>query len=158
VAAALAQAQLIGQDLDPGGAKERVNKLVAALGRLNGIVEKLLQLARTESGATLNSCPVDVVRVAEFIVAEFKKQEGLANRFHIEKSDRVELIVQADLDALGIAIANLIENALAHGRRGGLVVIRIGPDASISVVSEGDVVSSAVLERLPAPFVRGISS
>jgi two-component system, OmpR family, sensor kinase len=165
LAAALAQAQLIGQDLTSLGqdltslrARVRVNKLIVALGRLNGIVGKLLQLARTGSGATLNSFPVNVVRVVEFIVAEFRRREGLADRFHIEKSDRTEIVVQADLDALGIAIANLIENALAHGQPDGLVVIRIGPDASISVVSEGDVVSSDVLERLPAPFVRGISS
>ena len=63
--------------------------------------------------------------------------------------------MHADMDALGIALANLIDNALIHGKLGGSIVVRVGPEPSVSVISEGDLVTDDIMKSLPGRFIRG---
>jgi two-component system OmpR family sensor kinase len=155
VAAALAQAQLLEQELTDKRARHRTDKVIDALQRLDRLVEKLLQLSRTESASRLNSEPIDLVEAAKFIVTEYRQRKGLANRVWLEVAGDARQTVQADIDAVGIAVANLIDNGLVHGKLGGRVVVRVGPELSISVISEGEVVMDDVLRNLPGRFVKG---
>jgi two-component system, OmpR family, sensor kinase len=157
VAAALGQAQLLQQELTEKRAKERGKKVIEALGRLDRLVEKLLQLSRTGSKPSLDSELIDLVTIAEFIIAGYQQRKDLANRISLEVTGEGSQIVHADMDALGIALANLIDNALIHGKMGGRIIVRVGPEPSLSVISEGDLVAEDVMESLPGRFVRGAS-
>jgi two-component system OmpR family sensor kinase len=157
VAAALGQAQLLQQELTDQRAKERGKKVIEALGRLDRLVEKLLQLSRTESKSSLDFEPIDLVTVAKFIIAGYQRRKCLANRISLEVAGGGRQMVHADMDALGIALANLIDNALIHGKSGGQIVVRVGPEPSVSVISEGELVADDVMKSLPGRFVRGAS-
>jgi two-component system OmpR family sensor kinase len=106
----------------------------------------------------LDSEPIDLVAIAEFIIAGYRQRKDLANRIFLEVTGAGPRIVHADMDALGIALANLIDNALIHGKLGGRIVVLVGPEPSVSVISEGDLVADDVMKSLPGRFVRGASS
>jgi two-component system OmpR family sensor kinase len=120
-------------------------------------VEKLLQLSRTESKSSLDFEPIDLVTIVELVIAGYRQRQDLTNRISLELASEGRPIVHADMDALGIALANLIDNALIHGKRGGPIFVRVGPEPSVSVISEGDLVSDDVMKSLPGRFVRGAS-
>ncbi|MEO3474270.1 hypothetical protein AAFN86_20545 [Roseomonas sp. CAU 1739] len=58
------------------------------------------------------------------LVEEFAAQSGVGARLHFDDGGLPELIVAADLDAVAIALRNLVEDALRHGPAGGIVAIR----------------------------------
>jgi two-component system OmpR family sensor kinase len=155
VAAALAQAQLLQSELagKPGG--ERAAKLVQVLGRLSRLVEKLLQLARAEAGVGLTGGESDLVEVAKLVVDDHRDRSN----------NRPEKIVMAirppvpkahiDPDALGIALQNLVANALLHGSGSRPVNVTLGPGATIAVANAGPVTPASRLAHLTERFSRG---
>ena len=66
-------------------------------------------------------------------------------------------MVQGDLDALGIALRNLIENALLHSGETQQVTVRITPLPSIEVLDEGPGIPPDRLDTVRQPFERGES-
>jgi two-component system OmpR family sensor kinase len=68
MAAVLAQAQLLADQLGPGHtARPGAQAIVRDMGRLGTRVEKLLQLARREAGIGLSREPVDLPQVTTMI-------------------------------------------------------------------------------------------
>ena len=105
LAVASAQAQLIARGRAGPKAAEAV---VAALSRLGRTVERLLELARAESGRTADRA--DVVRVVRLLVADYP--EG---RIRLDDGDIETMEVAADADSLALLVGNLLRNAVEHG-------------------------------------------
>jgi signal transduction histidine kinase len=61
--------------------------------------------------------------------------------------------VRGDAALLGRAVANLIENALRHGRPGAVVTVRLR-DGELTVINDGGVIAADDLARLTEPFER----
>lgn len=153
VAVAMAQAQLLAAQAAPGSPMQRdAAQMAAGLARLAARLEKLLQLARAESVATLRRDPVDLLVPLQLLVEEFAAQPSVGTRLHFDDGGLPDLIVAADLDAVAIALRNLIENALRHGPADGIVDISVLPDGAVRVVNGGPVTSRERLEALPARF------
>jgi two-component system OmpR family sensor kinase len=125
---------------------------VRQLDRLTRLATRLLQLARIESGVALKREPVDLTLLARLVADEFIDARG-AGRLVVEIHGE-PAPVAGDLDALGIALRNLIDNALKHAAGAARVTVRVGP-GEIAVIDDGPGVPPASLGTLVRPFVRG---
>lgn len=155
VATALAQAQRLEAKLAGTPHQNRVEQLVGTLRKHGNLVEKLLQLARADAGIALSREPVDVYPVLETIMDEFMRHSETGKRIRFDGGQKQTLTARTDLDALGIALRNVIENALTHGDPYGTVEIAIDESGAIHVVNQGAVVPKEQLRRLTQRFERG---
>ncbi|PWS38982.1 two-component sensor histidine kinase [Falsiroseomonas bella] len=154
VAAGLAQAQLLAAHLPPDGhARREAEELAASLGRLGARLEKLLQLARAEAGVAQRRERVDLMMALDLLVEEFRARPGVGTRLRLDDGGLAELPVLADLDALAIALRNLIENALRHGSPESAVEVAVTAEGVVRVTNAGPVVPPERLAILHRRFV-----
>ncbi len=156
IAAALAQAQALAARAVGTELESRAAALVDALSRLARLAERLLALARAEGSQPLADEWVDLAQVVYLTAGEFERNPRLRGRRIVV--DAAPARVRADLDAVGLAVRNLVENALVHGAGGS--VIRLVSAAtreatSIAVVDDGPGVKGADLRSLVKRFARG---
>jgi two-component system OmpR family sensor kinase len=158
VAAARAQAQRLLEEAacqgNPG-ACERVQALLRQLDQLGHVCTKLLQLSRVHSGRGLTREPVELQTLVRLVGDEFRAP-GISERLHFD-APAEPVWALADLDALGIALRNLIENALRHAP-GAAVRVRVEPGCALIVEDDGPglpLASDEAREHLTQPFARG---
>lgn len=152
LAAARAKAQrLVGITSDPR-ARRHAQALVRQLDRLTRLSSRLLELARVRSGVALVREAFDPALVARMVVDEFS---GMATegRLALEVVERPRTVV-GDVDAIGIVVRNLIDNALKHGGEQVHVAVRVTTH-TIEVVDDGPGVEPGTLANLLKPFERG---
>lgn len=150
---------------------QRIDALGRQLSRLHHLCVKLLQLSRADAGVGQHTEPVDLIDVAQLVLEEFNQPEQQA-RLHLELPTHTaeatdehggdpvaseSVMVQGDLDALGIALRNLIENALLHSGDTQQVIVRITPLPSIEVIDEGPGIPPDRQDTVRQPFERGES-
>ncbi len=155
LAAARARAQRLAESTSDANSRQDAHALVRQLDRLARVATRLLQMARIESGATLQRKPVDLALLARMIVAEFS-DPTLKERVRLEVSG-TPVTVLGDIDAIGIALRNLIDNALKHGGQSSWITVLVEGTA-VSVVDDGPGVPPEVLHKLVRPFERGMSA
>jgi two-component system OmpR family sensor kinase len=155
VAAARAQAEIIVEALRGSPNQVRASQLVDMLGQLSKRIEKMLQLARTEAGLGYARPETDLVEVTRLVVGDYARRPKLADRLRFDPGDQDKLTVTIDPDALGIALQNLIDNAIAHGSPGTPIAVAVGPGTIVRVINEGPIVSESELSVLTKPFERG---
>lgn len=148
LAAARAQAQRLLAHTGDEGLQERVRSLLRQIDRLTRTSERLLDLARLRGGAALRRSAVDLAELARLVVSDFGG-EGAAVSVRVVAPPPV---LQADADLLALALRNLVENALRHGRAP--VVVEVAP-GRLTVLDAGAGVSPEEWERLARPFERG---
>jgi two-component system OmpR family sensor kinase len=153
LAAARAQAQRLVAELPGGDAQERAQALVRSLDRLSNTATKLLQLSRVESGIGLAREPVDLCQLATLVLDEFRHHAHAMDRLAVQLPDQ-PVIVQGDVDALAIAIRNLIENALKHAPQA-QVELRVEAPGRVVVSDDGPGVPTHTLSTLSQPYLRG---
>jgi two-component system OmpR family sensor kinase len=152
LAAARAQAQRLQQLAGGGDIADRAQALVRQLDRITALATRLLQLARIESGVAWRRERVDLALLARMVVDEFAEGRT-GGRLHWQASSDAGGVL-GDADALGIALRNLIDNALRHGGAAARVDVEIGP-GRIVVRDDGPGVGEGELARLLRPFERG---
>ena len=133
--------------------RTEVEAALTALHTLSHRTEKLLQLSRAESGASLARTPVDLVRLAGMVAEEFWQAQASAQKLELKLPDESPLPASGDVDALAIALRNLIENALRYGR-GAPVVLEVRPPCALVVRDAGPGVSPELLQTLRQRHVR----
>jgi two-component system OmpR family sensor kinase len=156
IAAALAQAQVLASRAEGTELKPRADAVVGALSRLARLAERLLALARAEGSQPLADESVDLAKVVSLTVGEFERNPRLRGRRIV--GDPSPARVRADLDAVGLAVRNLVENALVHGAGGSVVRVVSAADAdsaSITVTDDGPGVKPGDLASLVKRFARG---
>jgi two-component system OmpR family sensor kinase len=158
IAAAMAQAQLLATRTQGTPHQAAVESLVGALSRLARLAERLLALARAEGAQALASEAVELSTIARLTVDEFAHDGRLAGRALVVDAGAAR--ARADLDGVGLALRNLVENALDHGIPGTRIRVFSGADDGRTFVGvaddgpgfQGDVAS------LAKRFVRGPDS
>jgi two-component system OmpR family sensor kinase len=160
IAAALAQAQLMAS-LSAGQPELEVQaaRLIESMARLSRLAERLLALARAEGSEPLVHEWVDLDRVVRLTVEEFRHDPRLQGRELT--ADVTAVRVRGDLDAVGLALRNLVENALVHGAGGHWIRIscrREHRDIVVAVTDDGPGVSSDDLPTLTQRFKRAGNS
>jgi two-component system OmpR family sensor kinase len=155
IAASLAQTQRLIAELESHPAVGRARQVEATLQRLRELAAKLLELSRADAGMARLERPVDLLPALLLVVEEARRQSGLPERLRLELPPDAQLEAPVDVDAFGIALRNLIENALRHGPPEGTVTIAMPHAGVVSVANSGPVVGPEQLETLVRRFERG---
>ena len=116
--------RLLDRKVDDPNFRERFRNVVPReLERINGIVERLLELARpSRMSFTLVRLPELLQRALELHVEQFDER-----RVHVAREYARDVPpIQADKDALYRVFVNLIANALDAMPRGGRLTVRAG--------------------------------
>ncbi|WP_295852842.1 HAMP domain-containing sensor histidine kinase [uncultured Xylophilus sp.] len=130
-----------------------IEAAVRSLDVLRHRTEKLLQLSRAESAAVLAQVPVDLVRLAATVAEEFWQTPALQQRLQLRVPDAPLPPVRGDVDALAIALRNLVENALRYGGDGRIDLAVRGAGV-VAVRDHGPGVAPARLDALRQRHVR----
>jgi two-component system OmpR family sensor kinase len=142
--------------LEESGGPERQTHVQAALQSLETLsqrAEKLLQLSRAETGGALGREPVSLPALAGAVVDEFWSDITARHPLALEVDEQGVMPVHGDADALAIALRNLIENALRHGR-GSLVEVEARAPATLVVRDAGPGVPASQIASLVKRHVR----
>lgn len=140
--------------LDHGLQRSEVEAALAALHTLGHRTEKLLQLSRAESSAPFTRERVDLVQLAATVAQEFWQEARAVDRLDlITPEDGSMPLALGDLDALAIALRNLVENALHYGGSGPVELV-VCSDCRIVVRDHGAGVDPALLHTLQQRHVR----
>lgn len=155
VAGAIAQMQVLIEELDQSKSKARALVIEQSLQRLSFLIEKLLQLSRAEAGIGSSDTPRDLIPIMRMVVEDFRSQVGLSRQIDFITPDGQRMIRSVNPDALAIVLRNLVENALHHGDDEAPVVIRIESDARVIVSNRARHIDPQDLDKLRKRFVRG---
>lgn len=133
--------------------REDVQAALDALQSLAHRTEKLLQLSRAESGASLARTPVDLLRLAGTVAQEYWQDSRVRQRLDLKVPESGPPQALGDFDALAIALRNLIENALDYGG-GGRVELEVTSAGTLVVRDFGPGVAAERLRSLQQRHVR----
>jgi two-component system OmpR family sensor kinase len=158
IAGALAQTQRLAEELPPGPTRTRAHQVEGSLVNLGRLAEKLLQLARAEAGIGGSATATDLRPVLDMIVTDYERDSRSQGRLHYTAAPATKLVRNADMDAFGIILRNLIENALVHGDAELPVDVSLDPDGVVRVVNGGPLVPESDIATLKKRFRRGNTS
>jgi two-component system, OmpR family, sensor kinase len=153
LAAARALAQRIERMATDPALAQQAHAMASQLDRVTARASRMLELARIESGVARQRHTVDLQLLATMLLQEFA-EAGAAGRLHLSSDESASMEVQGDIDVLGIALRNLIENALRHAGPTARVTVHVA-DRFIEVIDDGPGVAARDLARLVRPFERG---
>jgi PAS domain S-box-containing protein len=132
-----------------------LTRIHAAVRRMSLMIRQLLDVTRLDLAGELSLAPreVDVGALCRAVVDEVTAGVD-AGRVEVEVEGDATL--RADPDRLFQVVANLVQNALAHGG-GGATVRVVGGDeeVALAVHNGGAPIAPALLPVLFDPFVRG---
>ena len=122
------------------------------LRRMNGLVDKLLMLARTGEAALVR-VPTELRAIADLAV---RRAVVIAEPHQVAVSlvPGPEVWAEVDGDAMSIVVDNLLRNAIDHAPRGTQVDVRVEP-RRVVVEDRGPGVPPELRKRIFQPFARG---
>jgi signal transduction histidine kinase len=131
-------------------------------GRLHRLVEGLLDFGRMEAGALeFNWERVTPSDLVQSVVAEFKAERGDSGDQVEISADTATPVIRADLEALGRAVWNLLDNAVKYSADRKTVRVNVSQDqrrVAIAVRDEGLGIPVQEHEAIFKKFIRGTSS
>jgi two-component system phosphate regulon sensor histidine kinase PhoR len=133
--------------------------LVRETSRLQRLVEALLNFGRMENGARLYRFEeLDAAAVVHRVVSEFEPQISGAGR-HIELSGAESgCPIEADPEAISVALRNLVDNAIKYSPNHPTVWVEWGVEdqyVAIRVRDKGPGIALAERKAIFRKFVRG---
>lgn len=151
IAGAMAQVQLLIEELGTSKSGERARLIEQSVGRLASLTEKLLQLSRADAGIGRADTPHDLLPVIRMVVEDAKRH--FADRAEIHLVDNDEPLVRLiDPDGFAIVMRNLIENAVLHGDCPATVTITSDQTGRITVSNPARPYDDVELNRLRQRF------
>jgi two-component system, OmpR family, sensor kinase len=154
-AARLRLASALGQTLPPD-ARSAIDEAVVSLDRLSRRAEKLLQMSRAETSASLSRNEVDLGRLACDVAQEFWRDPEASRRLNVAISSDTPIITHGDVDTLALALRNLIENALRYAGNAS-VEVEVSTPATVTVRDRGPGVDAKMLQTMSVRHVRRAS-
>ena len=159
--AILGYTQLLEHNQELGNKPRNQIRVVQRSARhLAGLIDGLLDIAKIEAGRV--QLERDQIRIAEFLdqLAEmFRIQADVKGvHFRIERPANLPAVVYGDEKRVRQVLINLISNAIKFTREGCVVVSMTyrNPIAEFEVADTGPGVRQEDLERIFAPFERGV--
>src|SRR5262249_29989385 len=105
--------------------------------RMNRLVEQLLCVSRLDPGGPGVSSPVDLRKIAEEVVGSMAHLALAAGRTIALVGADHPVLIAGNAAAIGDALRNLIENALAHTAEGTEVEVDVGREGVLTVLDNG---------------------
>lgn len=155
IAGSLAQTQRLIAELDGHPARGRAQQIEETLRRLRQLAEKLLEVSRADAGIAGAGEPTDLLPALRLMVGDAQRHAGSADRIALNVAPGATLVAGLDVDAFGIVMRNLLDNALLHGDPGKPVEVGVPRSGVVEVVNAGPVVPKETLGVLTRRFVRG---
>lgn len=156
LAAVQAQMQVLAAQLASTAHADRAQRIVAQIKALSNLAEKLLQFSRAEAGLALSRERVDVVQLLDILMDDFRRLDWVDKRLALSRPGQGSFMVLADLDILGIAVRNLLENAVRYGAADAPIEVELDDEQNcLCVRNGGKMVPRDVLLTLKQPFRRG---
>lgn len=137
--------------LPPGATTDRLRADLSALSRT---VQQVLAASRTDVLDVPDGTAVDLRKIAETVtsaLAPFAYSKGIELSLALSE-DPVR--VRADAEAVEVALSNLVENAILHGRASP-VEISVGPGPALRVRDHGPGLLPDAQDHVFEPFWRG---
>lgn len=156
IAGSLAQTQRLLAELEAGPARDRAVQVETSLLRLRQLSEKLLQLSRAEAGIGSSAEPVDLLPPLQLLVDDLSRSLTGERAVEFVVNADANLVAPMDVDAFGIALRNLLENARLYGPATEPIRVEVG-DGSIEISNGGPAVPPEQLATLTDRFVRARS-
>ncbi len=115
------QAESIAESFSPADASQGllVKRLLEDTTRLEGQVERTLELARMEGGGPVFMQPVRLYPWLTRLTQSWSESYGARATFQLKVDD---LTVEADPNALQVIFKNLLENSIKHAKREPLLI------------------------------------
>jgi signal transduction histidine kinase len=150
--------QLVERARDDNERAVATERLRAAIDRATHLVSQLLTLARNEpAGVPVNAAPVALGAIVREAVGDVQPL-AQQRRIRIELDAPGELAVQADAEALGILVRNLLDNAIRYSPEDSVVQVRAlrnpGGQAVLEVADQGPGIAPTDRPRAFARFYR----
>ena len=133
--------------------KKTAESLLEELSQLGRLVSQLLKLAQMDNLALSPAQTADLHAVAVDIAGRMVPV-AIAQDKTLAVSGTESTPVNGDPEAIGMALRNLVENALAHSPAGGEVEIHVGPGPTLSVTDQGKGVEPALRTKIFERFWR----
>lgn len=140
---------------DPVKAKMLMQKIAETTRRSARIVEQLLDLARTDRNDIVLE-PVNLASVVGFVLRDM--QASFVHRDQQLTVDAVPGQILGQVDALGILVRNLLDNAGRYSGDGSSIrvaVERAANSVTLAVSDNGPGIARPLRERIFDPFYRG---
>ncbi|MEN3582857.1 HAMP domain-containing sensor histidine kinase [Streptomyces sp. ZYX-F-203] len=154
-------AELTRRGGEPVGPDTRhaLNRIESEAGRMTGLVEDLLLLARLDAGRPLRFEPTDLVPIVVDAVSD-ARVAGDGHRWRLELPEEP---VQASVDAARMqqVLVNLLANARTHTPPDTVVTARVRGEGSwvrVDVEDDGPGIPADLLPRVFERFARGDSA
>jgi two-component system sensor histidine kinase QseC len=157
LAAIQMHAQVALATVNPDDRRHALEQVIAGTQRATRLVEQLLRLARLDPLADLsNAQAIELDALAAQIMEELRPTAGTC-RLHLDSGSDRGVIVYGDADLLGVALRNLVSNAMRHAPEGDIVLgIKNGGGAPrLWVADNGPGIPEAELPQLTERFYRG---
>jgi signal transduction histidine kinase len=154
-------AEVLGREgrVQPEG-RALVADVVAEADRLGNLVAELSDLAVAQARPPAENVPIDLAVLAADIVRRARPMaegQGIALEF-TAPSDERGVVVRGDRDRLVQVALILLDNAVRHTPRAGVVRVRVAKTSrrfgELSVADEGPGIPAADRERIFEPFAR----
>ncbi|MGZ2472037.1 sensor histidine kinase [Sinorhizobium medicae] len=158
LAGALAQMELLADQLTAPDDRSRSDRVLEALRRLSLMLEKLLQLSRADAGIGVSSTPVDLLALVKLLVESFQRSHQTSTIQLRTPPGPATLLRAVDPDAIAIAFNNLLENAARYGTAGQPITVAISADGRFTVTNPVSVLLDPDLDVYRARFRRGQTS
>jgi signal transduction histidine kinase len=149
---------IITARLDTLEGNGHLSPLREEVARMNRLVEQLLFVARLDAIALDVSSRVDLRQVAEEVVGSMAHLALGTGRTIALTGAEHEVVILGNAAAIGDALRNLIENALAHTPQGTEVVVQVDDDETLSVADSGPGIPVEDRARIFDRFWRGQGS
>jgi len=146
---------IITARLDSLEGNGRLSALKEEVARMNRLVEQLLCVARLDSVALDVSSPVDLRGIAQEVIGSMAHLALAAGRTIALIGADHPVVITGNAAAIGDALRNLVENALAHTAPGSEVIVEVGRDGAISVQDSGPGIPVEDRPRIFDRFWRG---
>jgi two-component system phosphate regulon sensor histidine kinase PhoR len=144
--------QLSGED--PEALRLFLPQVILELERMTRMIEDLLTLARSESGAVpLNRSSVDLSTVVSEAAAAFKHRADEQD-VHLEIAPAPRIDAEVDAERIRQVVANLVDNALRHTPAGGHVRVDLLARAGDAILRVRDDGVGIPFKDLPHVFER----
>jgi len=151
----MAQLDVLRDELVAPEHRVRVAQARHMIERLAQMTGKLLQLARAEAASAIDAERLDLVPVVEMLIRDFSFRS--TREVELNRPD-LPVFVLGDLDAIGIAIQNLLENVDRHATPSTAVQVSILSTGTLSITNDCAAIPTDLLKSLRDRFVRGNQS
>jgi signal transduction histidine kinase len=132
-----------------------ITKIKTDVARMNRLVDQLLRVARLDAVALDVSDAVDLNDVASEIVAAMAPW-SLARKKSIALHANTEpVVVKGNRYAIGDAVRNLVENAVAHAPPSSEVTVSTSANGTVSVADRGPGIAAEQRKHIFERFWRG---